>query len=78
MKLLAKIKRESDNIAQIKKNDSGYSVNCRVMDNGVCLMELEVYVADILQAERTKQHFLDNAAEVYKNVISTVTGTADL
>ena len=78
MRLLAQMKRESDNIALIKKNDNGYSVNCRVMDNGVCLMELEVYVADILQAEHTKQHFLDNASDVYKSIISTITGTSDL
>lgn len=78
MKLLAKIKRESDNIAEIKKNDDGYSVVCRVMDNGVCLMGLEIYVADILQAEHTKQYFLDNATKVYKDVISSVTGTEDI
>lgn len=77
MKLLARVKRESDNIAQIKKNDNGYFVNCRVMDSGVSLMELEIYVADILQAEHTKQHFLDNATEVYKSVISAVTGTGE-
>ena len=78
MKLLAKVKRESDNIVQITKNDDGYSVSCRVMDNGVCLMDLEIYVADILQAEHTKQHFLDNASEVYRKVISAVTGTEEM
>ena len=74
-KLLLRVKRNSENTAVIIKNEKGYTVSCKVEDLGVNLMNLEIFVGDILQAEKVREGFISNASDVYKSVISHLTGT---
>lgn len=75
VKLLARIKRESENIVEIVEDGKGgFNVICRVLDMGDTLMELKLFVADRVQAEAVKRQFQNYPEIIYKGVLSLMTG----
>lgn len=74
VKLLSRIKRESENIVQIFEDRKGFKVNCKVLDMGDTLMELKLFVADRAQAETVKRQFQNYPEVIYKGVLSLMTG----
>lgn len=58
--------------ATVSPVDGGYNVNCRVLNNGKPLMELNIFAADTEQAEDIRERFLDDPARLYSAVISAL------
>ena len=75
VKLLARVKRESENTVEMVENKSGGCfVTCKVLDMGDALMEVKLLVADRQQVERIKQQFQSCPDIVYKGVLALMTG----
>lgn len=77
VRLLARIKRESENRVDIAANPSGgFDVTCSVYDLGDTLMSVKLLVADRAQAESVKKQFQSGPEIVYKGVLALLTGDA--
>lgn len=75
VELLARIKRESENKAEIKTDDNGMcTVNCRILDQGDTLLDIGLGVPAREQAEMVKKQFLKDPELVYKGVLALLTG----
>jgi hypothetical protein len=75
VRLLARIKRDSENRVEIAENASGgFNVTCSVLDMGDSLMSVKLLVADRAQAESVKRQFQTNPGTVYKGVLALMTG----
>lgn len=75
VRLLARIKRESENRVEIVKNAAGgFDVTCSVMDMGDTLMSVKLLVADHAQAESVKRQFQSMPEVVYKGILALMTG----
>ena len=73
LKLLARIKRETENKVEISKSEDGYHICLRILDVGSDLLNLTLLVPDRMQAERVKDAFLENPQSVYEGVLSLLT-----
>lgn len=77
VRLLARIKRESENRVEIEKNaSSGFYVTCNVLDMGDTLMSVKLLVADQAQAQAVKSRFQASPETVYKGMLALMTGDA--
>lgn len=75
VRLLSRIKRESENRVSIAENRSGgVDVTCSVLDMGDTLMSVKLLVADRAQAESVKRRFQESPEFVYKGVLALMTG----
>lgn len=75
VKLLSKIKRESENKALIEENPSGgFFVTCSIYDMGDILLSVKILVADINQARLIKRNFQSNPELLYKGTLALLTG----
>lgn len=75
LSLLTRLRRESENKIDITRLDSGgYSVSFTVLDGEDKLMRLELYVADMFQAEQLKNNFLEDPAGLYASIITRLAG----
>lgn len=75
VKLLAKIRTESENRAEIEELPAGgFRVNCSILDNADELMKIAVLVPERGQAAAVKQSFLENPSTVYQGVLALLTG----
>ena len=73
--LLTRLRRESENKIEIRALESGgYSVSFTVLDGVDKLMTLELYVADLFQAEQLKNSFLEDPAGLYTMILSRLAG----
>lgn len=69
MKLLAHIKNEKENEVTITPYKNGYLVKCTIHEVDFDLMSYEVYVPDMLQAEKIKAKFQENPSKIYQGLI---------
>lgn len=76
LNLLAKAKREQENLVTVEKKDGKYFVTCRILDNDAELMSVRLFVADELQAQTVREKFLQKPADVYQCLISRLTEDA--
>ena len=75
IRLLAQIKRDSENRVEISEEISGgFSVTCSVLDMGDTLMEVKLLVTDRAQAESVKKQFQGIPEVIYKGVLALMTG----
>ncbi|MDR3552180.1 MAG: DUF4364 family protein [Clostridia bacterium] len=75
VRLLAKIQREAENRAEIIEEESGgFSVRCRILDNGDELMGITLLVPALDQARAVQKEFQQNPEAVYKGVLALLTG----
>jgi hypothetical protein len=75
VRLLARIKRESENRVEIAEEDSGgFGVTCSVLDMGDTLMQVKLLVTDRAQAEAIKRQFQSCPEIIYKGVLALMTG----
>lgn len=75
VRLLSRIKRESENRVEFTENSSGgFDVTCSVLDMGDTLMSVKLLVADRAQAESVKRQFQSNPDIVYRGVLALLTG----
>jgi hypothetical protein len=78
IRLLSKIKRESENSVEITENISGgLNVCCKILDMDDELLSINLFVPDKQQAEMVKKYFLADPVIVYKGVLSLLTGDVD-
>ncbi|WMJ23384.1 DUF4364 family protein [Paludicola sp. MB14-C6] len=69
MKLLANIKNEKENEVIIKPYKNGYLVKCTIHEINFDLMSYEVFVPDLLQAEKIKVKFQEKPSKIYQGLI---------
>lgn len=73
MNLMAKIKRETENVVDIKKSKNGYSVKCNISGGEVDLLSFDLYVPDKLQAELVKENFQKDPGIIYECLLALLT-----
>lgn len=77
--LLAKIKRENENTAIIKKADNGYYVSCNISGgNNLNLLAIDLFVPDSKQAELVKRNFQGDPNLIYSCMLALLTHNSDL
>jgi hypothetical protein len=75
IRLLAQIKRESENRIEIAENPSGgFYVTCSVLDRDEALMTVKLLVGDRAQAQAAGRRFQQNPEIVYKGMLALMTG----
>lgn len=75
LSLLTRLRRESENKIEIDRlEDGGYSVSFTILDGEDKLMQLQLYVADMFQAEQLKNNFLEDPAGLYAMILSRLAG----
>ena len=76
--LMAKIKRETENTVDIKKDKNGYSVTCNISGGEIDLLSFNLYVPDKLQAELVKENFQKNPGVIYECLLALLTKDKEL
>lgn len=77
--LLAKLKREKENSANIKKLEDGYYVSGNISgDNIANLMNFSLYVPNEDQAKLIKKNFQSYPEKVYECMLAILTGNKDI
>lgn len=74
IRLLARIKRDSENRVDVYEVRNGYTVECSVYDMGDTLMSIKVFVPDEAGAEAVKRQFRQSPESIYKGVLALLTG----
>lgn len=75
LSLLTRLRRESENKIEIDRlENGGYSVSFTILDGTDKLMQLQLYVADMFQAEQLKNNFLEDPAGLYAMILSRLAG----
>ena len=77
LQLLTRIRRERENTVTMKKLENGITVTCTVKDDGAPLLSLSLKVADDLQAQLIREHFLTDPVLLYRSVLAVLTGSAE-
>lgn len=72
--LISKIKREAENTVKIEKIEKGYIVDCHISDGKMDLMNIKLYVPDMMQANMVKSNFHKEPELVYNCLLSLLTG----
>lgn len=79
LNLLAKIKRENENIVTIKKENNGCYVSCNISGgDNVNLLSVNLFVPDLKQAELVKRNFQENPDLIYTCMLALLTKNLDL
>ncbi len=73
LKILKRDKIKKESKVSVEKLEAGFHVTLCVEEMGTELLKITVYVADERQIEIVKNNFFNNAADVYSNIISTLT-----
>lgn len=77
--LLAKVKRENENVVTIKKEENGCYVSCNVSGgDNVNLLTINLFVPDTKQAELVKQNFQEDPNLIYTCMLALLTKNHDL
>lgn len=74
VRLLARLKIESENKVLITRDESGWRVECRVLDGADELLNIRLLVPSPGQAEAVRRQFLEDPAAVYRGAIALLTG----
>lgn len=73
IRLLTRAKREQENRIDIEKLENGYHVTFTIYDSTDELLKLTIFVADSMQVETVRKHFLDDPVKLYSNIIASLT-----
>lgn len=77
--LLAKVKRENENIVTIKKEANGCCVSCNISGgDDVNLLTVNLFVPDVKQAELVKRNFQEDPNLIYTCMLALLTRNSDL
>ncbi len=69
MRLICRLKLESENEVSIRPYQNGFMVSCIVHDIDFDMMKLELFAPDELQASRMKEKFLSDPASIYRKIV---------
>lgn len=79
LKLLKRYEVQRDNKVDIRKlEEGGYAITCAVQDRGRDLLSVTLRVADNLQAEQIKEHFLADPSLLFRGNLAILTGDSAL
>ncbi len=73
-RLLTRIRIEKETKIEITPADPGYSISCAFLEGKTELMCIRLQLPDEDSALRVKEHFLENAMEIYLKVAGLMTG----
>lgn len=65
-------KKLNENKVVIKQNKDGYTVQCKMLDIGSDLLNIELFVGTLTQAKEVEETFLNNPKKVYETVLNTL------
>lgn len=74
LKLLTRMKRESENKVTFHPLEKGYLVKCRIPDGDNDMLSVELRVPDITQAEKVRRRFMSDPAAFYMAFSALLTG----
>ncbi|MGL5972628.1 MAG: DUF4364 family protein [Oscillospiraceae bacterium] len=63
-------KKLKDNKVDIIKNDDGYTIECKILDFGSDLLNINLFVGTIEQAQKIKEKFLKDPTCFYHNILN--------
>lgn len=72
--LFTRMKRDRENKVVLQPLEKGFSVKCRIPDDGADLMAIELRVPDQAQAEQVRRRFMSNPAAFYTIISALLTG----
>lgn len=72
--LLARKKRETENLVSISRTSDGYLVDMTICDIGSDLLSISLFMPTEEEAELVKRRFLRDPLLVYKGVLALMTG----
>lgn len=78
VQLLARARHEQDTRVTIEPLDKGFEVTCAVDTSDHPMMAFTLRVADRMQADMIREHFLDDPVTLYRLMVCVLTGSADL
>ncbi len=79
MKLMAKVKRETENTVDIISDKSGFYVECHISGGkNFDLLSFKIFVADKRQAELVKNNFQKNPNFIYQCMMALVSEDTEL
>lgn len=70
---LTRLKNERENEVEIRDEERGCRVICRVLDGKLTLMEVGLWVPDRAQAEQVKERFLNDPLTCYRTTVELLT-----
>jgi len=72
-KMLSRHKIEKETKIEITKAGAGYMISCSFMEGETELMTLRLQLPSLEEAYRVKEHFLENAVEIYIKTTALMT-----
>lgn len=72
MRLLARLQAEKETDVSIAKTADGCVVHLAILDEGTDLMHLDLFVPDLLQAEKVRDQFLAAPGAFYEELIGAL------
>ncbi len=78
LRLLTRRRREAENSVDIQKMETGVQVTCAIRDGETPLMSISLHVADDMQAQLVREHFLDDPTLLYRSLLAILTGDAGM
>ncbi len=76
LRLLARIKEDSEILCEIREAENGAFVDCGILDMGEPILSLSVFTANRIQAQAVCKRFRENPGEVYRQIIASLTDTS--
>jgi len=72
-KFILNNKKLEDNKVNILKSDDGYIVQCKMLDIGSDLLNIELFVGTMSQAKEVEKNFLGNPSKIYSTILEILT-----
>ncbi len=73
LRMLARERNERENRVEILTREDGVHVRCTVLDGGLEMMQLTLFVGDDLQAQQVREAFYDQPGLVYAASVAALT-----
>lgn len=71
-------RKEAQHKAEIVKNETGYTVNCKIEDIGSVIFSFSLYMPDAQSAELVKTRFIESGADIFKLMLASLTGNKQM
>lgn len=75
LRQLARIKKDSEILCNIRETENGAFVDCGILDMGEPILSLSLFTANRIQAQAVCKRFREKTDEVYRLIIAALTST---
>ena len=72
--ILTRQRREKEIVTDIQRVEDGYRLSLRLTDIGSDLLDIGVFLPNEETCQQVRQRFLDDPMEIYKGILSLLTG----